>query len=660
MYKTRVKIFLGIITGVITLLLCRIAHLQLVRGEQYRRDYEQSIRDIRLLPAARGQITDRLGRILAVDLPCKDFCLDYRFITKDPRWVDRQVALIRRQKGVSQTEAEQLYRQREACTWRLANQLAQECGSDLVQTVGQIVERVQRIGQAARQRAGSDALRIREEQQAHAVVRALPDERAVFAAEDVQAGRTVGATVRPSHRRYYPYGELACHVVGVTAPVTAQDLANPIVPAEQADWLTRKRINYEPDDTKGISGVEKMSESMLRGRRGYRLLESGRATPLVLESAPAEAGDDMHLTLDLALQQPLTEQLRATGHNGAVVVLSVPRGEVLAMVSVPTYDLNRYREESGRLFADEVDLPLYNRAVMSLYPPGSTAKLVAAIAALSTGKITPHSTFHCHGCLFPGEPWHWRCTGAHGAVSLHRGIMKSCNVYFYELGNLMGPLRLCEWHRMFGVHELPGTGLPAERAGFVPTQEWVLRTERRRFSVGDARQMAIGQGPLLVTPMHMANLVATIARNGRMVQPRLVLEDDRQRVVRDLPIADGHLREVRRGMESVVHERGGTGYRVFHQPGTQSPAVRLCGKTGTAQASRQWVDRNRDGRVDPGEIVREGDMAWFVGFAPADDPQIAFAVVIEYVTAGGGASNAGPVARELIRLCGELGYLQNN
>lgn len=657
MYKTRIKIFLGIITGVILLLLGRIAHLQIIRGEQYRRDYEQSIREVRLLPAARGQITDRAGRILAVDLPCKDFCLDYRFVTKDPRWVARQVRLICLRKGVSRQEAQQLYRQREAYTWRLANQLAREYDGDLVRTIGKIVERVQRIGRAARRRAGSEALRIREQQQAHPVVRAMSNERAVLVAEEVQAGKTVGATVRGSHKRFYPYGELACHVVGVTAPVTARDMARPIIPPEKADWLTRKRVNYEPDDAKGISGVEKMCEAMLRGRRGFRLLESGRPVPLVLQSAAAQAGGDVHLTLDLALQQPLTERLRATGHNGAVVVLSVPRGEVLAMVSTPTYDLNRYREQSARLFSDEVDLPLHNRAVMRLYPPGSTAKLVAAIAALSTGEITPHTTFHCRGRLFANNPGRWRCSGVHGAVSLHRGIMKSCNVYFYELGNLLRPLRMCKWFRMFGVHERPGTGLPEERAGFVPTREWMLRTQKRPFSVGDARQMAIGQGPLLVTPMHMANAVAIIARNGRMVQPRLVLEDDRQRVVRDLPIADGHLRGVRRGMESVVHQRGGTGYRVFHRPGTASPGVRLCGKTGTAEVSKQWVDLNRDGRIDAGEIVREGDMAWFVGFAPADDPQIAFAVVIEYVTKGGGASNAGPVAREIIRLCGDLGYL---
>ena len=640
-------------------LLGRLAQLQIIRGEQYRRQYEQSVRRVQLLPAARGRITDRLGRILAVDQPCKDLCLDYPFLVGDPAWIAKQVSAIARHEGLPRDKADELYRQRAENTWRLAEELANRTDANLAVSVAKICQGVDRIRRNAQRQHGGESVVILEERQAHPAVTGLDDASAVLAELEVHSGRTVGAVVTPGSKRIYPYGDVACHVIGLTAPVTVQDQEKHNADLPETDWLARKRSSYEGDDVIGISGMEKGCESHLRGRRGYRIMETGQDEPVEIEGAPAEAGEDVHLTLDVKLQEHVAALLRATGKNGAAVVISVDRGEVLAMVSVPTYDLRRYRQEANSLFSDTIDLPLLNRAASMRYPPGSTAKPIMALAALSTGKITPETTFMCNGHLLADDTTHWRCTGAHEAVDLQRAIMHSCNIYFYDVGERLETPVICEWLRLFGIDRRTGTGLPEEKAGNVPSLEWLERNENRRHAVSDARQMGIGQGPILATPLEMANVMATIARNGRLMQPLLWLEQDTPREIRDLPLNARHVEAVRHGMWAVVNESGGTAYRPFHEPGAPL-GVEVCGKTGTAQASAQRADLDRDGIVRPSEIVREGSMAWFAGFAPSRNPKIAVAVVVEYVNydiEGGGGANSGPIAREIVRWCRDAHYL---
>lgn len=654
MYKHRLIIFLAVILLGLLGLVGRLALLQLARGERYRRDYEQSVREMHLLPAARGCIIDRHGRIFAADKACKDLCLSYPFIVRDEGWVDHQVSLIKRQEGVTAQRAKELFEQRYTQTWRLADEIAQASGVDLRPAVDKIADSVTALRRSIEQRHGH-VDRIQEEIQYHPVIQEIDDAQAARLEAAINQNATVGASVRPSHKRVYPYDDLACHVIGLMGPVSAAD-CNRVEGGTAEERLIARRDAYEPADRIGITGVEKMCEAQLRGRRGYSIVEKVGREPNELAGEEAQNGQDVHLTLDSVLQHNLAQEMRKHGYTGAVVVMSVERGEILALVSVPTYDLNRYRLDANALFHDDVNLPLLNRAVGMRYPPGSTAKPIVALAALATGKITPQTTFICQGHLFPNDPLHLKCTGSHGPVDLNRGLMKSCNVYFFTVGEKLGPLLLCDWFRQFGLADHPGSGLGEERGGHIPTREWLDRRDNRDHWDAEARQMGIGQGSITVTPLHIANVMATIARDGKMMSPMLVVGGAGGQEPRQLPLDHEQMELVRQGMYAVVNEPGGTAYTAFHDASAEPLRVEVSGKTGTAQASPQLADLNHDGRAD--EVVRSGMMAWFAGFAPSNKPRIALAVVVEY-TEGHGGTTAGPIAREAVRLCRELGYLKD-
>ncbi len=658
MYKQRLIIFLAIIFLGLLVLVGRLATLQLARGDRYRREYEQSVRETQMLPAARGCIIDRHGRIFAADKACKDLCLSYPFIVRDEGWVEHQVSLIKRQESVTAAKAKEIFEQRYTQTWRLADEIAEGGGVDLRVAVDKITDSVQAIRRSLERHGRIE--RIQEELQFHPVLSALDDTQAARLEAAINQNRTVGVSIRPSHKRVYPYDDLACHVIGLMGPVAASD-CNRVFSGTPQERLAARRDAYEPTDRIGITGVEKMCESQLRGRAGYRVVEKVGRDPNDLEGEEAQNGQDVHLTLDSVLQYNLAQEMRKPrslapgGYTGAVVVMSVERGDILALVSVPTYDLNRYRLDANALFHDDVNLPLLNRAVGMRYPPGSTAKPIVALAALETGKITPQTTFFCQGHLFPNDPEHLKCTGSHGPVDLNRGLMKSCNVYFFSVGEKLGPLLLCDWFRQFGLADHPGSGLGEERRGHIPTREWLDRRDNRNQWDAEARQMGIGQGSITVTPLHMANVMATIARDGLMMSPMLVVGGARDQEPRQIPLSHEHLELVRQGMFAVVNEPGGTAYTPFHDGTAEPLPVEVSGKTGTAQASPQLADLDHDGKAE--EVVRSGKMAWFAGFAPSNKPRIAVAVVIEY-TEGHGGTTAGPIAREAVRLCRELGYLK--
>jgi len=330
---------------------------------------------------------------------------------------------------------------------------------------------------------------------------------------------------------------------------------------------------------------------------------------------------------------------------------------------VPTYDLNDYARNYPSLVKDEVRLPLMHRAIVQRYQPGSTVKPLAAIAALTEGVITTATTIDCRGYMYNPDSfrcWFFKKYGLmHGPLNVTEGLQHSCNIFFYTVGQRLGTRRLCEWFCLFGLAEPPGTGLPGERAGTVPTEQWLRARSNRGYQPGDARFMAVGQGLLTVTPLHMADAIATIARDGVFLSPTLALEAGPKQVRRDLPVIPAHMKAVKEGMYRVVNDRQGTAWHVFHDPGViPVEGVEICGKTGTATTAPQRIDSNNNGRIDEGDqIVRSGDTAWFVGFAPRDNPQIALAVTVEYVE-GGGGKNAGPIALEIVRLCKNMGYLR--
>ncbi len=654
MYERRLKVFLALMALGVAAVLFRLIDLQLVRGDVYRRRAEERITWVQLLPTVRGRIVDRHGRVLAVDQPCYEFCLPFRML-RGPgrtqadqkaykRWADRQVRRIALREKVSTGRAREVFQHRLGQSWELAAELTGATRNEMSRAAENAVRRVEAI----RRRVGCP---VREEFQPHRVV-SIVGELAEARAVDLRCRleEMVGsAAVRPSCRRWYPCGEAGCHVIGFVGPVSPPELARNNGP-ENAPL--RARLNdYLPGDRIGKAGVEKLCEGMVRGRRGYR---RGRRTGEILENVPPFLGPSVHLTLDIDLQRALAGAL---ARPGAIVVLNVfddeahgkVAGEVLAMVSLPTYDLNTYLKEYRRLSGDAVNLPLWNRAVGVRYPPGSTFKPLAALAGLSCGAITPATTFHCQGYLHnPGafRCWIWpRHKTGHGRLEVVGALEHSCNVFFYNVGEQVGLRRQCEWLGKMGMADPPGTGLPEERRGLLPDP-------RRARYVSAARFLAIGQGKVAVTPMHVANAMAAIARGGEFVTPLLVRELEGRQQRRALPVKRRHLELVREGLRKVVNSASGTAHKYAYDP-----QIEICGKTGTAQTAPRRVDGNGNGRIDRADpIVRSGDTAWFAGFAPYRNPKIAFAVVVEDSDKGGGAT-CGPIARQVVRICKQLGYL---
>jgi len=660
MYKLRIKIFLVLIHVVFLALVGRLFQLQITQGQRHREEYDRYLQRTELLPGRRGKIMDRMGRILAADYPCHDLCLDYGLLVNNKRWVRRQVRQISRRLGIDEDRAKGVYQKYAENTWRLTREAALAQGLALRDTAGEVgvIDRIIRRVNRMRQRAGMD---VREQNWPHAIVPGLDKARSV--ALRAQFDSTVGMVIRPSHIRRYPYQQYACHVIGLTRQVNEAEQHALNMPADQADWLTRKLADYLDGDIIGKRGAEKMCENVLRQRRGYLQFKlSGKK----LAQADAVNGGDVHLTLDIHLQIELTRlfhRLRAQQllnvadgprgcRNGCIVVLSVPAGEVLAMVSVPTFDLNQYGSEFPRLVKDRNDLPLLHRAVGARYPPGSTVKPIVALAGLGAGRIGLDTTFHCTGYLLANRHDAYRCWiaklgGAHGSLSVINGLKHSCNVFFFRVGGRMGVRGLTDWYAAFGLGERPGTGLGEERTGQLPVGG----------PVGTAWNLSIGQGPIAVTPLHMANAMVTIARGGKFSSPLLALEGTPKRIHRDFPVNKRYAKAVRRGMYLVVNERGGTAYKIFHGTDVEELDFKVCGKTGTAEVQPHRIDTNRNGRIDTGDrIVYEGDTAWFVGFAPYENPQVAVAVVAEH--AGSGGRHAGPIAREVFRICKKYGYIK--
>ena len=647
MYNRRIKTFLALIGLVFAGIAVRLWHLQMVRGQEYRLQIEENLQRLDILPASRGQILDRQGAVLAVDEPCFEFCLDYHLLfawaNSDPnaafapevaRWRERRkTELIASGAAGDRQQAQELYDRRVAATWRTARELVGGSGEELYGIVQRIIARVEAIRASM-----ADAAKVAQEQTwSHPIATGLEETAAVEIKAKLDG--LVGASIRPSFKRRYPYGRLACHIIGTTGEVSTAEQERLNLSPEEAAPATRIGSNYLGRDVIGKSGVERMCEATLRGRRGCQ--RRHRATGGILEDTPAVQGRSVPLTLDIGLQEDLTK-LFPPGATGSIVVLSVPRGEVLAMVSVPTFDLNRYHQDFKSLVGDEVYFPLRHRAVSQLYPPGSTIKPLVALAALGDGFVNPDTTFNCTGYFTESDPNHWRCwtvkhgMPGHGPMNVYEGLKNSCNIYFYHLGQGLGAERLAYWLSLFGYSFLPGTGLLEERTGVVATSA----------SITESRLMGIGQGPLAVTPLHVANAMAAVAR-GQFLSPVLVLEGGPPQTRRSLPLREPQREAVREGLRRVVNDPGGTGYKAFHSEEAEPLGVEVCGKTGTASVATQKVDGGED---------RTGDMAWFAGYAPFEDPQVAIAVVVEYVE-GGGALNAGPIAREAIRACVKRGYI---
>lgn len=465
-----------------------------------------------------------------------------------------------------------------------------------------------------------------------------------------------GVEVNAGLVRNYPLGESAAHVIGYVGGIS------------EADYAKLDEASYQGLSQIGKSGVERSHEDQLRGVPGAKIVEanaSGR--PLrELDSQPGSSGQNLFLSLDAKLQ--LVAEKALGDLEGAVVAIDPRNGEVLALVSKPGYDPKLFVEgidaKSYRGLLEDKTRPLYNRALLGTYPPGSTIKPFMATAALNFRTVTPDTAVYCGGSMtLPGSSRKYRChkRQGHGTVNLDAAIAKSCDIYFYQAAQNLGIDRIDEILGQFGFGTQTGIDIPNEKGGLLPSKEWKRRVYKQAWFPGETLSIGIGQGYLTTTPLQLAQATARVAMRGQGFKPHVVhaISDPSTGAItgvapEPLPPLTGQnaylLERVIHSMEQVNMFPGGTAYRAFKDAPYSS-----AGKTGTAQVAALKQDEKIAPTLE-GTPKHLRDHALFIAFAPVDEPRIAVAVIAEH--AGHGGSVAAPVARQVMDqyLLGEVRY----
>jgi penicillin-binding protein 2 len=501
---------------------------------------------------------------------------------------------------------------------------------------------------AVRERPGDDKRKLQQ------LALKVDVNRDVVATLETHESELPGVDVASVPVRYYPHGSLGAHVIGYMRELDQEMLAR------------LESLDYRSGDRIGATGVERRWESYLRGRRGWRKVIHGLTRGRDQEKLEARyldeprrlaplPGRDISLTIDVELEKSIDRAMR---HQlaGAVVVVDVRTGRILAAYSKPSFDpdlisggggVEAAREAFKRLFSDPLK-PMLDKTMSAAYPPGSTFKPFTSLAALDEGIINPASRVDCRGGYEYGKRY-FRCTGVHRQVNLHEAIVQSCNTYFYTIGanERMQIDMLAQIGMDFGLGMKTGIGLNPEARGRMPTRSWYTRRYKDAYRGGFTLLAAIGQGAASVTVLQLAFAYAALANGGTLYQPQVVrsIETSDGTIVQDFPprvrrvvdVNREHLAMVQSGLHGVVTEKKGTAY-------AQAIAgVDMAGKTGTAQVSHVGLRS-----VDPDNIwYFNRDHAWFAGYAPAENPEIAIVVLVEH--GGGGGKNAVPIASRVVR-----------
>jgi len=430
----------------------------------------------------------------------------------------------------------------------------------------------------------------------------------------------------PSQFRVYPQGGLAGHVIGYLGEVSDTELNSP-------EWAA-----YNPGDLIGKMGIERFYNEVLKGVDGQRQVrvDNRGNTREILGIKDAVPGKDLQLTIDLDLQ--VVAELALQGRKGAVVALDPRTGEILALVSAPSYDPNQFvgRVNSRELVSllGDTAKPMFNRAVQAQLAPGSTFKPIIAIAALEEGIIDENTTVHCSGgASFYGRYFKCHKKGGHGTVSLHKALAQSCDVYFYTVGNRLGIDKIAEYAELAGFGKKTGIDLPGEKEGTMPSSKWKIRALREKWYAGETISVAIGQGYVTTSPLQLAHAIGGLVAGGVWMRPHIVREAKAATAARKADLKVENVMRVINGMYAVVNE-GGTG------GGSRIPGIEFCGKTGSAQRASNEL-------MKLGKLGDEyKDDAWFVGFAPRSAPEIVVAALFENGVHG---TLAGPIVRDVIK-----------
>ncbi len=583
--RRRIGATAALIVAVFAVLLGRFWVLQIGQMESWRSLSENNRIRLERLPATRGLVLDRHGEPLVDNRPA----FDVQVVPED--------------------------------TTNLAATLAR-----LDEVIDEELPDLKDLEQAARRQARHEPLLVQRDVDWDTVVRL-----------EVLESELPGVRISTGPIRTYTHGTRASHLLGYVG---------------QADPATLDRDrSYRMGDLVGKTGLERSFESWLRGRPGAQQTEVdalGRRLRVISEQPP-QPGNNLVLTLDGRLQA-FAEQL-LEGREGSIVALDTRTGGVLALASAPGFDPNAFARgissTDWKALIGNTLKPMQNRTVQGQYPPGSTFKIVTAAAALEEGIVNPFTRIHCGGSWRFGNR-SYRCwkAGGHGSVDLHDALVGSCDVYFYQVGHRLGIDTIAKYARRFGLGRLPDAGLDHEKPGLVPDSAWKRSRFGEPWYPGETLSVAIGQGALLATPLQMARVIGAIASGGVLRRPRFVdhVEAANGEIVKtfepeieaDLGFRPTTLLQLREALRDVVESPRGTG-RSAHLP-----TVEVGGKTGTVQIFRMGQDRIKTATL-PRHLR---DHAWFVAFAPVEEPEIAIAVLIEHAGTGGGAT-AAPIARDL-------------
>lgn len=443
--------------------------------------------------------------------------------------------------------------------------------------------------------------------------------------------------------RVYHYGDFAANTLGYLGSISKKELA-------KVD-----REIYRGGDLIGKRGLERLRESDLRGEKGHNYSEVNARgfEQQLLKSIEPLPGREITLTLDTELQQIAESYMEAGEKAGAVVAMEVNSGRLLTVVSAPSIHIEDFvggiSYKNWQALLDNPKHPLLNKVIQGIYPPGSTYKMVTALAGLAKGAIDENTVFYCPGFYRFGNRTYrcWKHSG-HGPVNLEKAISQSCDVYFYQVGQRVGVDALAEFAQKLGLGKKTGVEMEHEKSGLTPTKEWKRQNRKQKWQEGETLSIAIGQGFNLVTPLQMCLLTATLANGGLVYRPQLVekvvdpegnvVESFKPDLMRRVEGFDRYFRLIRAGMEEVVHGKRGTARRVAIE------GLRIGGKTGTAQVVKLAQYRHLKEEDIP---YKYRDHAWFTCFAPAENPEIAVTVLVEHGLHGGSA--AGPIAKAIMR-----------
>ncbi|MEP1355557.1 MAG: penicillin-binding protein 2 [Tateyamaria sp.] len=585
----RAAILGGVQLAFVGALAARMQFLQVDQADQFRLLAEENRINMRIIPPSRGEVFDRNGVPLARNAP------SYRIV------------VVREDAGDV---------------------------ADVLERLGKVValdpEEVERAMAEMKRSAPFLPVTVADEVTWEDLSRV-----------SVNAPALPGVTPEVGLSRVYPFGSDYAHVLGYVGPVSDYDLER----LDDPDQLLRI-----PRFQIGKVGVEAKAEDLLRGKGGAKRVEVNATGRVMreLDRREGTAGSDLQLTIDSKLQSYV--QARLSGESASTVVMDCTNGDLLAISSAPTYDPNLFvRGISTRDYASLTEnkyRPLASKTVQGIYPPGSTFKMITAMAALEEGLIGPDDTVYCPGHLeVSGRRFHcWKRAG-HGSVNLQNSLKQSCDVYYYDLAVKVGIEKISAMANRFGLGIRPDVPMSAVAAGLTPTKDWKLRTHGDDWRVGDTVNASIGQGYMLASPLQLAVMAARLA-SGNEVKPKLIKSVDGieqpELGGESLGLNENNLRKMRRAMFDTVNDRRGTAYgsRIIDD------AMRMAGKTGTSQVRNITAAERARG------VTRNADLPWerrdhalFVNYAPYDNPKYAVAVVVEH--GGGGSRAAAPIARDV-------------